>query len=324
MCATVADEAHFKRVIRVFLDGDVVPFLGSGVNKYSRPSGARWARGSFLPDGGELATYLAEEFDYPIDSSDVCPPSLSKVSQYADLMEGSARLYKKLRHLLDADYPITSIHRLLATLPGRLREKGYAVPPPLIVTTNYDDVLERAFEQQEFDLVWYVADGQNRGRFIHRAPNGEQHLVEDANRYDGIPMDADQNLARPAILKIHGAVHRVAKDPSASSFVITEDHYLDYLTHTDLSQLLPLSLATKLSNSGFLFLGYSLVDWNVRVILRRMWQIRNLDYTSWAIRRSPDPFEEKFWKRTELELVQADLGEYVAELSSHIDAFPVQ
>ena len=42
------------------------------------------------------------------------------------------------------------------------------------------------------------------------------------------------------ILKIHGAVDR----PNArrDSYVITEDHYIDYLTKTDIGQLIPAEL----------------------------------------------------------------------------------
>ena len=75
---------------------------------------------------------------------------------------------------------------------------------------------------------------------------------------------------RSVILKIHGAVDRSSPDGEDDSFVITEDHYIDYLTRTDLANLVPITLAAKLRRSHFLFLGYSLRDWNLRVILHRI------------------------------------------------------
>ena len=39
------------------------------------------------------------------------------------------------------------------------------------------------------------------------------------------------------ILKIHGAVDRT--DSDRDSYVITEDHYIDYLTRTDISEPRP-------------------------------------------------------------------------------------
>jgi hypothetical protein len=46
------------------------------------------------------------------------------------------------------------------------------------VTTNYDDSLERAFEEagEAYDLVAYIADGEDRGRFLHRV-QGEESVV---------------------------------------------------------------------------------------------------------------------------------------------------
>jgi len=67
----------------------------------------------------------------------------------------------------------TSLHRFLATLPAVLRAEG-CPPYQLIVTTNYDDVLERAQVAGEpFDLVWYAAEGEQRGKFWHLPPDGE-------------------------------------------------------------------------------------------------------------------------------------------------------
>jgi SIR2-like domain len=50
------------------------------------------------------------------------------------------------------------IHQLLANIPSILRSCGYAPHYQLIVTTNYDDLLERAFKAavEPFDLLTYV------------------------------------------------------------------------------------------------------------------------------------------------------------------------
>ena len=42
------------------------------------------------------------------------------------------------------------------------------------------------------------------------------------------------------ILKIHGAIDRLR--PERDSYVITEDNYIDYLTRTDVSTLMPVTL----------------------------------------------------------------------------------
>ena len=84
---------------------------------------------------------------------------------------------------------------------------------------------------------------------MHRTPQGKPHLIDRPNEYGAVSLDR-----RSVILKIHGAIDRI--DPEHDSYVITEDHYIDYLTHTDISNLIPVTLAARLRRSHFLFLGY--------------------------------------------------------------------
>jgi hypothetical protein len=239
------------------------------------------------------------------------------VSQYVALKQGSGPLYAELRELFDGDYPPTALHRFLARVPDVLRQKGYAPRYPVIVTTNYDDLMERALQEagEPFDVVSYIADGPQRGKFLHRPPVGEARLIERPNEYRGLSLDE-----RPVILKIHGAVDRATAE--WDSFVITEDHYIDYLTRTDISNLVPVTLVAKLKRSHFLFLGYSLRDWNLRVILHRIWGEQKLNWRSWAIQLYPDPFEEEFWTKRGVDILNVRLEDYVAALREGIEALP--
>jgi SIR2-like protein len=102
--------------------------------------------------------------------------------------------------------------------------------------------------------------------------------------------------------------------------VITEDDYIEYLTRTDISSFIPVTLAAKLRRSHFLFLGYRLRDWNLRVILHRLWGGQRLTYRSWAVLVDADPVEEEYWVRRNVDLVDVPLEEYVAHLSDHVRA----
>jgi len=228
-------------------------------------------------------------------------------------VSGSGPLYDELHSLFDADYEPTSLHRFFASAPGLLREKGYPPRYPLIVTTNYDDALERAFRAagEPFDLVSYVAEGEQRGKFIHFPPGGEVCVIERPNEYRGLSLDQ-----RSVILKIHGAVDRAGA--LWDSFVITEDHYINYLTRTDISNLLPVTLAAKLRKSHFLFLGYSLRDWNLRVILHRIWGEQKLTYKSWAILGKLELMEKDFWRSREVDVFTVPIEEYIAALEERL------
>ncbi|MFQ5342890.1 MAG: SIR2 family protein [Anaerolineae bacterium] len=308
-------DLHYSVVVRAITAGRVVPFFGAGVNLCGRPAAMAWQPGQavHLPSGGELATYLAESFDYPLSDTD----DLARVSQYVALAIGSGPLYDELRSLLDADYPPTALHQFFAALPGVLRNKGARQPYQLIVTTNYDDVMERAFHAagEPFDLVFYIAEGEERGKFLHTPPDGEARLIERPNEYRALALDQ-----RPVILKIHGAVDRAAEEQD--SFVITEDHYIDYLTRTDISNLIPATLVAKLRRSHFLFLGYSLRDWNLRVILHRIWGQQKLTYKSWAIQLDPQELDQQFWMKRDVEILDARLEDYVDALGQRVQALP--
>jgi hypothetical protein len=306
-------DQHLRMIVRAICNGTVVPLLGAGVNLCGRPDGAGFERGKYLPSGGELAAYLARTFDYPPE--DVL--DLVRVSQYVAVATGSGPLYEELRTLLDADYPPTPLHEYLAALPAVLREKGYPPRYPLIVTTNYDDVLERAFRaaDEPFDLVCYVAEGEERGMFLHTAAEGTVQLIERPNEYRGLSLEQ-----RTVILKIHGAIDRA--NAERDSYVITEDHYIDYLTRTDLSNLVPATLAAKLRRSHFLFLGYSLRDWNLRVILHRIWGEQKLSYKSWAVQLNPDRLDREFWRKRDVDILDARLEDYVSALRECIGALP--
>lgn len=297
-------------VVRTLTEGRVVPLLGAGVNRCGRPDGAAWGPGRYLPDGGELARHLAAYAAYPAPD----PGDLVRVSQYFAVMLGAGPLYDELRELFDADYPPTPVHRFLAELPQRLRAQGLTESHQLIVTTNYDDALETAFRQagEPFDLVAYVAVGEHAGSFLHQPPEGDSVLIEVPNEYRSLALDR-----RTVILKLHGAVNRA--NAEQDSYVITEDHYIDYLTRTDLSGLLPVTLAAKVRRSHFLFMGYSLRDWNLRVILHRIWGEQRLRYRSWAVQLHPEEIDKRFWEARDVDIFDVGLEQYVAELSRGLD-----
>ena len=311
----VPDDSYFGLVADEVLQGLVIPFLGAGVNLCARDDGIPWTPGAGLPSGRDLADYLAEKRKYPEEES----KELVRVSQYVKAVLGSGVLYSDLRAVFTAQYDPNEVHRLVARLPRALRANGSR--QLLTITTNYDDALEAAYEDEgeEYDVVYYEARPKGRvGKFFHRRSGSTTaELIEVPNEYAEI--DPDE---RPVILKIHGAVDRV--NPARDSFVITEDDYIEYLTRNEMGSLA--ALKARMNDSHYLFLGYSLQDWNLRVILNEIWGDRDLDMASWAVQK-PDPrrsarsvqVEKKLWDdRGEVDLRFVDLLEYIRLLGAHI------
>jgi SIR2-like domain len=311
--ATVLTEHYDLVAEEIALRSKVIPVFGAGVNLVGRPPGFAWSPGGeHLPDGGELAQYLAAHFRYPgADAAD-----LMRVAQYALTARGDGPLYDELHRLFQAEYPPGPLHRFLATLPPFLRAQR--LPHQLIVTTNYDYALERAFADvdEEVDLVVYSTGSDGRARIWHVPPESQPVLIDSPNNYDDVSTDV-----RTVILKIHGSVDRRREaDREFESFVITEDDYIDYLALTEPLSLFPVRIAAVLKTSHLLFLGYGLRDWNLRVLLRRLWRDQRRHYNSWAVQLRPDPIELRFWGKRGLEILDADLAVYVEELRRRIDA----
>jgi hypothetical protein len=313
------DDRHFSRVAKALVGGDVVPFLGAGANLCDRPGEAPWEPGRFAPSGRELARALAESSDYP----NLDDPDLLWVSQYFDAVLGGAPLYEKLRDVFDADYTLSSLHRLLARVPALMRASG-AQEQLLVLTTNYDDLVERALEEagEAFDVVWYEAKpGPQQGFFWHRPPTGEPVPIKVGNKYTGLALNE-----RPVILKLHGAVDR--GDKKRDSYVLTEDSYIDYLAGPSVSKQIPASLMAKMSESHFLFLGYSMRDWNMRVILKQLWGSKQLGTKSWSVQlEQPEEaareVEKQLWsRRGDVDLLYAPLKEYVERLDRALTPVP--
>ncbi len=313
---------HVLGVVRALKRGDLVPFLGAGANLCDRLPGARWEPGNreLVPSTGELVGHLAQLFDYP-----GAHPELARVAQYAAVSDGTGPLYGELRDVFAADFPLTSLHRFLAGLPQRLRAKGYPRRTDehrrrfVVVSTNYDDLLERAFAAaaQPYHLVWYVLEGNLQGQafrrsFLHRAPGGETVLVDRPDEYPGLLADE-----HPIVLKIHGTLDRRDR---LDSFVITEDDYVEYLAHSDIDALMPVPLPAILRARNLLFLGYSLKDWNLRVVLNRIWEEQQQDWHYWSIQLGADALDRRFWDRRGVDILDLPLADYIAELSAAVEA----
>jgi hypothetical protein len=291
---------HYQIVARRLATGSVIPFVGAGANLVERPAGVDWRAGSYLPSGAELAEYLAEPYGYPERRRD-----LLRVSQWVDLVSSPKALVDELHRVFNREYRPNKLHCFLAELPRKLRESGHPACGQLLLTTNYDDVLERAFAeaQEPVDVVVYQAR-RDEQRFVHVRPDGERLPIDEPARYRAFALER-----RSVILKIHGHVDR--EQLGRDTFVITEDHYIDYLAGEGVRALIPAYLMRRIRESDLLFLGYSMSDWNLRVILRQIWSEQGISTGGWSIQRSPSEIDRRFWARQRIEILDLALEDWV-------------
>jgi hypothetical protein len=313
------DPDHFAQIIKRLERRDVlVPVLGSSL--FDPRADAPWRPGcGRMPDSHELARALAAEFDVPPE-----PADLARIAQHIVATGGAVDLHGALAEMLGGDdCEPAPVHRFLARLPRLLRERGHE-RCQLIVSANYDGLLERAFEEagEPFDVAVFIAS-EEQGRFLHipwwdREGRGAV-LVDDPNAYGGFPINENGELDRTVIVKLHGGmlhgapaqIRRDYKD----NFVITEDHYIGYLTRASVENLIPIQLLDKLRGSHYLFLGYNVRDWSLRVFLRRVWR---KGLRGWAIQHSLDRLDRGFWEELDVERIDTTLTGYLEELERRL------
>lgn len=313
---TEPDDAMYANFALELEAGRLTPFLGAGVNLVGIDSTQDFVPGARPPSGAELARFIAQKWKYTV--SDAGPPvELIKVAQWLYSRMGTTALYDELHRIFDHDFPPTPVHEVLAAMPAYIRSNN-GVEHPLIITTNYDDALERAFaaRDERFDVLTYIAtpSAKSLGKFLHTDADGEVTLVKLGKKYQGA------NLRdRPVILKLHGAVQRAAAHSplSQDSYVVTEDDYIESMAG-DVMDKLPNAVAARMKACHYLFLGYSLRDWNLRAMLHRIWREHVKENMSWAIVTDPDENEVKAWSSRDVDIFDLDLGRFSARFAEEL------
>lgn len=301
-------------------EGSLVTIVGSGANTAGR-AGPWQGAGRSLPTTVELARHLAARFGLEQEGGD-----LARVSQHVSLTEGRADLCRTLRELLvTPEVAPGPVHRFLARVPRQLRECGRDVCQ-LLVTTNYDSALERAFDAagEPYDLVVFVgAKGPHKGRFIHLPYDGDRpecRPILVPNEYVELPIDDYLDVSRTVIVKLHGGAADLGREwrQLKDNFVITEDDHIGYLTEGPVEGLIPVQILDKIRESHFLFLGYHMRDWSLRVFLQRVWGERLDGARSLTVGSVTDELERELWEHFGVHVVDQDLTEFLDELQDEL------
>jgi SIR2-like domain len=312
--------------------GNLIVFVGAGANTAEHNGG--WQEGSdSLPDDRDVAHHLARKADLRDP-----PEDLAEVAQFAIAKHGEAQVYGWIREILvlPEDPTPHRVHELLAGLPAVLGESRFGEQYQMIVTSKYDAALEQAFRgaQQAYDVAVYrvpARGGAWPGGFVHVPYQGQTTPigVGAASEYKKFPIVRDRKtnfftMLRTVIVRINGVVD----DPVAyydddnwrENYVLSEDDYISYLSGLPIEQVVPGQIRAKLMQSSYLFLGYTLADWRLRVFLQRIWggPLSRANY--WAVADAPSDLEEKVWGKWGVRLIGSGVSEYLEGLYAFLGA----
>jgi SIR2-like domain len=314
----------FDPIADHFRKGICIPFLGAGASSFPRGPEAK------PPTASALAWELAEEWNHPqyqifraaAKSKD--PKALERslraridcenlmlVSSWVEHSRGDRpHLDEKLRkHLAEKPLSPNALHDLLARVAQQR--------PMAMITTNYDDLIERALVAHgvPFDLFVVAID---RGAMLFRRSGqvalepvtGQQELL---NMDDGAPV----RLKRTALFKIHGHIDSTRE--TDDTFVITEEDYVSFLSRMGPeNSLIPGELVALMRSGTLLLLGYGLRDWNFRVLLDRLNRSRVQPKRSYAVAYDIDPAEGELWEARKVAVFRADLNRFVPRLGAKL------
>ncbi len=307
-------------------EGTCVPFLGAAANVSSSDG-----KYQGLPLGGDVSLGMAELWmqlkgvdlksmtevkspenieqsrlkDYK-DLTRVSLYNLARVALHVRVRQDYPRVIQYLRALIPEDNCQPSpLLRTLAKLP--LPAKVANPPFRLIVTTNYDRLMERALDDQgyregkDYRILVQPIEGFD--------PKTQRKLEKELAVYQGI-----------VVYKIHGSFAK-DQDKDASSVVVTEEDYIEFLLAVMKPKLgVPNLVKSKLVGSTLLFLGYSLEDWDFRTLFKGL--IEGLPdrnkLTSYAIQHDPPDFWVKFWDKKDVRIRNVDLYAFAKELRQRL------
>jgi hypothetical protein len=309
MSAAPALEPPYVYIRDRLMRGKVIPFLGAGASLIARQPGQSWSSPdcAFLPKTDELARYLEEKSNFPSDAL----PELTRVAQYFDGVNGRGGLDEVLHEVFAKSYQPGPLHHFLAEFSNLL-----------IVTTNYDDLLERAFQAKGKPYHVLVYNSANRADASGDKPEAAPAILPaftfwEYGKNEPQTITADDDVITlgtiPVIFKMHGAPN--LSNSEKDSYVITEDDYVEFLSRMASNTAIPKVFAEPFRKCHFLFLGYGLQDWNLRVILHKIWRDwPNRNFASWAIQNHAQQLEREFWSKRRLTIYEMAIDEFLTKI----------
>lgn len=234
------NSSHLQSIIKARDNDTLTVFVGAGFSKFSETETAKF------PSWDELMRSLCK--DLQIDENDYL-----KLAQLYYLEFGEYRLYEKLKENIPLHANPSDLHKLL-----------FDLNPKNVITTNWDNLLEKTVN--------------------------EQGLI-----YDIIKNDADfvKSTLPQKVIKIHG-------DLESHNIVFKEDDYLNFALN---KPLLDNFLKHILSSTTVLFLGYSYSDDNLKHIVKWIEKHSAVSPPRFLLSLSSSPSQIKYYENHYIKVI---------------------
>lgn len=258
----------YQHLCEKFEDRSASLFLGAGVN-----AGIHNKNGESFPLGVQLSTWISKDLLNEPESS----YSLKEAAELTRFKVGPNELNNYI------------IKKFAEFEPGQAHLSIAQLPWDSIYTTNYDNLLERAFTNSSITSAGSIKP-------IYSMMEDNMDLREEEITY----------------FKLHGDMN-AAHTPEGRLILTSEDYRFYELYRKPLFKRLEKDLA----NRTLLFVGYSLEDDNFRATLqdcKSQFKYKNLPI-SYAVMKSFTPTQENYWRENyNIQLITADGATFLTEL----------
>jgi hypothetical protein len=235
-----SDDSIITTIADKVSKGECILFLGAGVHypppeksPYVYPERERPPLGRVFSEHLAVRSGFSEEF--PNESAN----NLQRVSLYYETKFSRHELVEEVNKAVHLDKRPSPVLRGLALLSF-----------PLVITTNYDQLFERA--------LWDA----NKDPFLSIYSKDEYKVTVDYT---------DATARWPFVFKIHGDVTH------PESLVITDEDYIQFvlrMSDKDPYHPIPETFRYNFKRWPTLFVGYSLMDYNLRLLFKTLrWRI---------------------------------------------------
>lgn len=289
-------------------DYDHVIFLGAGASIDDEQSD--------LPDARTLSKELADKLG--IDWHETIP--LSRIAFYYEALRGRNGLNKFLRDKLSRKHspdgppaPTARTLEYLVEILEIVKQKGKS---SLVITTNYDELFEIAYENKYHrtpEVVVY------RGGF--ESSDIDQSLLHHQRSTENVKSWSPGNAI--SLFKMHGCI----SDADAHHLVITDEDYINFISNAwnqSEKKRLPWHVEGLFNRSNILFVGYSLEDWNFRILYKQSGEKNDRDKLAVQFLKPLDPREKiahakrramvEFWGTKRVNIVNAKADDFMSDL----------
>jgi hypothetical protein len=278
---TTADD-----IAEVVKSGECILFLGAGVHcpppadsAWSYPDADRPPFGSAL--SVQLAAACGLKERYPNENEKQLP----RVSLFYETYKSRNDLVQQVKTAVQIGKKPSPALRALAELPF-----------PLVVTTNFDQLFERA-----------LSDAGKDPQVSVYSPDSDVKTDD----YSGVQPTPE----RPFVLKIHGDIGR------PDSIVITDEDYIQFVLRMGDKEPynpIPPTLHYFFQKLKTLFVGYSLVDYNLRLLFKTLrWRLDKAQIPdTYSVDLYPDPLILDVWQeqRRYVKFLAEDVWKFVPDL----------